>query len=92
MVARRFAPYVRPALGAEHEWFMCKGMARMTGRAPAAGRSGIEPIEVTSIAVAPAERYQAPTRVGASDSVRFLSTCEVSRRLLFREARHPDHV
>jgi AhpD family alkylhydroperoxidase len=27
-------------------WFMRKGMAKMTGRAPAAGRSGIEPIEV----------------------------------------------
>ena len=27
-------------------WFMRKGMARMTGRAPAAGRSGIEPLEV----------------------------------------------
>jgi hypothetical protein len=27
-------------------WFMHKRMAEMTGRAPAAGRSGIEPIEV----------------------------------------------
>ena len=27
-------------------WFMRKGMAKMTGRAPAGGRSGIEPIEV----------------------------------------------
>jgi hypothetical protein len=27
-------------------WFMRKGMAKMTGRAPAAGRSGIEPIEI----------------------------------------------
>jgi alkylhydroperoxidase family enzyme len=27
-------------------WFMRKGMTRMTGRAPAAGRSGIEPIEI----------------------------------------------
>jgi AhpD family alkylhydroperoxidase len=27
-------------------WFMRKGMTRMTGRAPAAGRSGIEPVEV----------------------------------------------
>jgi 4-carboxymuconolactone decarboxylase len=27
-------------------WFMRKGMTKMTGRAPAAGRSGIEPIEV----------------------------------------------
>jgi AhpD family alkylhydroperoxidase len=27
-------------------WSMHKGMAKMTGRAPAAGRSGIEPIEV----------------------------------------------
>jgi AhpD family alkylhydroperoxidase len=27
-------------------WFMRRGTARMTGRAPAAGRSGIEPIEV----------------------------------------------
>jgi len=27
-------------------WFMRKGMAKLTGRAPAAGRSGIEPVEV----------------------------------------------
>jgi alkylhydroperoxidase family enzyme len=27
-------------------WFMRKGMVKLTGRAPAAGRSGIEPIEV----------------------------------------------
>jgi alkylhydroperoxidase family enzyme len=27
-------------------WFMRRGMTRMTGRAPAAGRSGIEPIEI----------------------------------------------
>jgi AhpD family alkylhydroperoxidase len=27
-------------------WFMRKGMAKLTGRAPATGRSGIEPIEV----------------------------------------------
>jgi AhpD family alkylhydroperoxidase len=27
-------------------WFMRKGMTSMTGRAPAAGRSGIEPIEI----------------------------------------------
>jgi AhpD family alkylhydroperoxidase len=27
-------------------WFMRKGMTRMTGRAPAADRSGIEPVEV----------------------------------------------
>jgi alkylhydroperoxidase family enzyme len=27
-------------------WFMRKGMVKMTGRAPLAGRSGIEPIEV----------------------------------------------
>jgi AhpD family alkylhydroperoxidase len=27
-------------------WFMRKGMSKMTGRAPGAGRSGIEPIEV----------------------------------------------
>jgi AhpD family alkylhydroperoxidase len=27
-------------------WFMRKGMVKMTGRAPAAGRSGIEPIEL----------------------------------------------
>jgi alkylhydroperoxidase family enzyme len=27
-------------------WFMRKGMAKMTGRAAAAGRSGIEPVEV----------------------------------------------
>src|SRR3954451_18397144 len=27
-------------------WFMRKGMAKLTGRASAAGRSGIEPIEV----------------------------------------------
>jgi AhpD family alkylhydroperoxidase len=27
-------------------WFMRKGMVKMTGRPPAAGRSGIEPIEV----------------------------------------------
>jgi hypothetical protein len=27
-------------------WFVRKGMAKMTGRAPAAGRSGIEPIEI----------------------------------------------
>ena len=27
-------------------WFMRKGMTRMTGRGPAAGRSGIEPVEV----------------------------------------------
>ena len=27
-------------------WFMRKGMAKMTGRAPAPGRSGIEPIEL----------------------------------------------
>jgi alkylhydroperoxidase family enzyme len=27
-------------------WFMRKGMTKMTGRAPAAGRSGIEPVEI----------------------------------------------
>jgi alkylhydroperoxidase family enzyme len=27
-------------------WFMRKGMAKLTGRAPAAGRSGIEPVEL----------------------------------------------
>jgi alkylhydroperoxidase family enzyme len=27
-------------------WFMRKGMAKLTGRAPAGGRSGIEPVEV----------------------------------------------
>ena len=27
-------------------WFMRKGMPKLTGRGPAAGRSGIEPIEV----------------------------------------------
>jgi alkylhydroperoxidase family enzyme len=30
-------------------WFMRKGMARMTGRGPAAGRSGIEPVEVWAL-------------------------------------------
>jgi hypothetical protein len=30
-------------------WFMRKGMTKLTGRAPAAGRSGIEPVEIWAL-------------------------------------------